>query len=136
MPIQYLATFGRIILGLYFLAAGASKVFGPIPLPQIEHMAANGVPAAETLFILAGACELTAGICFVIGLHTRLVAVLLALFTVIVSIVLHAFWKETGHDHFVQMMMFMKNMATAAGLLGFAGLGSGPLAVDHLYEGK
>ena len=136
MQIQYLATFGRIILGLYFLAAGTGKIFGPVALPQVEHMTANGVPFAEVMFVLAGACETIAGICFIIGLHTRLVAILLALFTVLVSIVLHAFWKETGHDQFIQMMMFLKNIATAAGLLGFAGFGSGPLAVDRIYEGK
>jgi putative oxidoreductase len=50
-----------------------------------------------------------------------------------VSVVLHAFWKDTGHEQMVQMIMFMKNIATAAGLLAFAGFGPGPLAVDRIF---
>ena len=133
MPIQTFATVGRVLLGLYFLMAGLSKAFDPAPPQQIAHMIANGVPMPELMFTLAAACELTAGLCFIIGLHVRLVATLLALFTVGVSVVLHAFWKETGHEQFVQMLMFMKNIATAAGILAFVGFGSGPFALDNRY---
>jgi putative oxidoreductase len=136
MQVQTLATIGRIILGLYFLAAGAGKIFNPAPPEQIAHMVANGVPWPELSFTLAAACETTAGICFIIGLHVRLVALLLALFTVGVSVLLHAFWKETGHEQFVQMIMFMKNFATAGGLLAFAGFGAGPLALDRWFGVK
>lgn len=133
MQVQVLATIGRIVLGLFFLAAGAGKIFNPAPPEQIAHMVANGVPWPELNFTLAAACEATAGICLIIGLHVRLVAILLAAFTVGVSILLHAFWKETGHEGFVQMMMFMKNIATAAGILAFAGFGSGPFALDRWF---
>lgn len=134
---QYAATVGRIILGLYFLAAGAGKVFAPsLPVDQIAHMTASGVPAAELMFVLAGACETTAGICMVFGLHTRLVAALLAAFCVVASMALHAFWSmPEGHEKLVQMLMFMKNMSTMAGLLAFTGFGSGPLSMDR-YFGK
>ncbi len=100
-------------------------------------MTANGIPAAGTLYMLAGACETIAGLCFIIGLHVRLVAILLAMFTVLVSAKLHAFWIEPeGHEKMIQMIMFLKNMATMGGLLAFAGFGSGPIAVDRLYGEK
>jgi putative oxidoreductase len=136
MQVQTLATIGRIILGLYFLAAGAGKIFNPAPPEQIAHMVAYGIPWPELNFTLAAACEATAGLCFIIGLHVRLVAMLLALFTVGVSVLLHAFWKEAGHEQFVQMIMFMKNFATAGGLLAFAGFGAGPLALDRWFGVK
>ena len=41
--------------------------------------------------------------------------------------------REKGHGKFVQMVMFMKNIATMGGLLADAGFGSGPLAVDKAY---
>ena len=130
----FFATLGRIVLGLYFLAGGAGKILGPIPVEQIAHMAANGIPSAELMYVLAGACETTAGICMILGLHTRLVAILLALFCVLTSVTLHAFWREPeGHEKFVQMIMFMKNMSTMAGLFAFVGLGSGPLSLDRFY---
>jgi putative oxidoreductase len=131
---QFAATLGRILLGLYFLAAGAGKIFGPLPADQIAHMTANGIPSAEIMFVLAGACETIAGVCMLAGLHTRLVALSLAAFCILVSVALHAFWKEPeGHEKFVQMIMFMKNMSTMAGLLAFVGFGSGPLSLDRYY---
>ena len=134
MPVNYAATLGRIVVGLYFLAGGASKIFGPIPVDEIAHMAANGIPAAEQMFVLAGACEAIAGICMIIGLHVRLVALLLAGFCILVNVTLHAFWAEpAGHEKFIQMIMFLKNMATMGGLLAFVGFGPGPLSVDRLY---
>lgn len=132
---QYAATLGRIVLGLYFLAAGAGKMFAAsVPAEQIAHMTANGIPAAELMFVLTGACETIAGVCLVAGLHTRLVAALLAAFCVLASVTLHAYWKlPAGHEQFVQMIMFMKNMSTMAGLLAFVGFGSGPLSLDRFF---
>ena len=138
MPVQFVATGGRVMLGAYFLLGGAGKIFGSSDGGQIAHMAANGVPFAEYLFPLAGACEIIGGVTLLIGLHTRLVSLLLAGFVILVSVTLHAFWHPAQdgaeHEQFVQLIMFMKNMTTFAGLLAYVGFGSGPLAVDNLYE--
>ena len=133
MQAQYLASVGRIIIGLFFLAAGASKILNPAPAEQIAHMVANGVPLPEIMFTLAAACEATAGLCLVLGLHVRLVSLLLVAFTVFVSVLLHAFWQLEGHERVVQMIMFMKNIALAGGLLAFAGFGSGKLSLDNWF---
>ena len=133
MQTQYLASVGRIIIGLFFLAAGASKILNPAPAEQIAHMVANGVPLPEIMFTFAAACEATAGLCLVLGLHVRLVSLLLVAFTVFVSVLLHAFWQLEGHERVVQMIMFMKNIALAGGLLAFAGFGSGKLSLDNWF---
>ena len=82
---------------------------------------------------LAAACETTAGLCFILGLHVRLVSLLLFAFTVLVSILLHAFWTFTGEERTVQMIMFLKNIALSGGLLAFAGFGPGKLSLDHWF---
>ncbi|MBU6156596.1 MAG: DoxX family protein [Alphaproteobacteria bacterium] len=133
MNAQYLATIGRIIIGLFFLAAGASKLVDPAPAAQVARMLEAGVPWPELMFTLAAACETTAGLCFILGLHVRLVSLLLVAFTVFVSILLHAFWTFTGEERTVQMIMFLKNIALAGGLLAFAGFGSGKLSLDHWF---
>lgn len=133
MNTQYLATIGRIIIGLFFLAAGASKIGGPAPAEQVVRMLEAGVPAPELMFALAAACETTAGLCFILGLHVRLVSLLLFAFTVLVSILLHAFWTFTGEERTVQMIMFLKNIALSGGLLAFAGFGPGKLSLDHWF---
>ena len=139
MPVNLVATVGRVILGAYFLLGGVSKIFGPaaIGAKQIAQMTAHGIPSAEYLFPLSGGCEIIGGLTLLLGLHTQLVALLLAGFTILVSVTMHKFWgaAATGDDEqFVQMIMFMKNMTTFAGLLAFAGFGSGPLAIDNFYR--
>jgi len=133
MNTQYLATIGRIIIGLFFLAAGASKIINPAPVQQIAHMIDSGVPWPELMFTLAAACETTAGLCFILGLHVRLVSLLLFAFTVFVSVLLHAFWTFEGHERTVQMIMFIKNIALSGGLLAFAGFGPGKLSLDNWF---
>lgn len=140
MPVELVATLGRVMLGAYFLLGGAGKIFGSSDNGQVAHMAANGIPFAEYMFPLAGACEIVGGVTLLIGLHTRLVSLLLAGFVILVSVTLHAFWQTSpdgsDHEQFVQMIMFLKNMTTFAGLLAFVGFGSGPLAVDNFYKEK
>jgi putative oxidoreductase len=140
MPVQLVATVGRVILGAYFLLGGVAKIFGSSDGGQIAHMAANAIPYAEYLFPLTGACEIIGGLTLLIGLHTRLVSLLLAAFVILVSVKLHAFWRpvEGGgeHEQLIQMIMFLKNMTTFAALLAFIGFGPGPLAVDNLYGKK
>jgi putative oxidoreductase len=133
MQIAWLATLGRIVMGLYFLAAGFNKIMNPGAAEPIEIMTGAGIPWPDLMFTLAAVCETTAGICLVIGLHVRLVSFLLALFVVFVSTIFHAFWTLEGKDAQIQMMMFLKNIGTASGLLAFTGLGGGPLSIDRRF---
>lgn len=133
MNTQYLATIGRVVIGLFFLAAGASKIVNPAPAAQVAHMLEAGVPWPELMFTLAAACETTAGLCFILGLHVRLVSLLLVAFTVFVSILLHAFWTLAGEERTVQMIMFLKNIALSGGLLAFAGFGPGKMSLDNWF---
>ncbi len=126
MPLQLIATVGRVILGAYFLLGGLGKIFGVSDNGAIAQMTAHGIPTAEYLFPLSGACEIIGGLTLFVGLHTRFVALLLAAFVILVSVTLHAFWQmgsTGGHEQFIQMIMFLKNMTTVAGLLAFVGFG-------------
>lgn len=134
MNTTYMATIGRIIMGLFFLAAGTFKVIAPAPTDQMARMIDSGMPWPELMFTLAAACETTAGLCFILGLHVRLVSLLLFAFTVFVSILLHAFWTFEGSERTVQMIMFLKNMGLSGGLLAFAGFGAGKLSLDNWFS--
>lgn len=137
MPVLFFATLGRIIVGLYFLAGGANKILMPAPAEILATMSNHGVPFADIMYFLAGACEVTAGVCLIVGLNVRLVALLLALFVVLVSFVVHDFWTipdTRPTDRLIQMVMFLKNMSMMGGLFAFIAFGSGPLAIDNFYD--
>jgi putative oxidoreductase len=55
-----------------------------------------------------------------LGYHTRLAAVVLALFTVVASVCFHNFWAMPADQAFVQQLMFFKNIAVVGGLLVLA----------------
>lgn len=121
---------GRCMLAALFILAGIGK---------LQHwdvtaasMTAHGVSAAGPLLALSIVIELGAGLALAAGFRTRLMALVLFLFTLVVSFVMHDFWSITDNAELasVQMQLFAKNMAIAGGLLLLVGMGAGRLSVD------
>lgn len=99
---------GRSMLSLLFILSGYSKIGGYEG--TAAYMASIGVPG----FLLAPtiALELLGGIALVIGFQTRLVALLLAAFSIASALLFHADLADQ-----VQFIMFFKNIAMAGGFL-------------------
>jgi putative oxidoreductase len=89
-------------------------------------MQSAGVPGGLLpLVILA---ELGGGIAIVAGFQTRVVALLLAGFSVLAALLFH-----TGADQ-LQQIMFLKNLGLAGGFLFLVANGAGRLSVDRLLK--
>ncbi len=113
--------FGRILIGVLFLLAGAQKIGG---IEGFTHyMVAGGAPAF--LAWPAILFEIAAGLMLMIGLFTRWTALALAGFCV-----LTAFGWHMAPDDPVQMALFLKNLAIAGGLLVLYVHGPGLLSLD------
>jgi putative oxidoreductase len=65
-----------------------------------------------------------------LGFHTRWVALLMALFTVVAGVFFHAFWNAAPEAMQMQQIMFMKNIAIAGGLLALTAFGAGSISLD------
>jgi putative oxidoreductase len=80
------------------------------------------------LLLLAIIVEIGGGgaICF--GWRTRLAALVVLLFTVIVTMVFHRFWIAPPDQVAVQRLLFMKNVSIMGGLVMLAAFGPGNLA--------
>ncbi len=124
------STTGRVLLGLYFIIPGISKITGYAGTSQ--YMADHGMVFVPFFLILTIIIQIGGGTMMVVGLHTKLIAFILAGLTLVISMVLHDFWTmpagelQTGHE----TQNFVKNMAIMAGLLVVAGLGAGPWSID------
>jgi putative oxidoreductase len=117
---------GRSCLAAIFLLSGISKL-GQYTSTQ-SYMAASGVP--EALLPLVILLEVIGGLAIILGWQTRIAALLLAGFTVAAGLLFHA----NFHDQ-VQMIMFLKNIAIAGGLLVVFVRGAGPWSLDaRRYE--
>ncbi len=119
---------GRIAIALLFLPAGLNK------LMALEgttgYFASLGLPAVALLVWVVIAIEVLGGLALILGYHTRLTAVGLALFTMLASIAGHAFWAAPADAAFIAQLLFFKNIAVIGGLLVLASTGAGSISID------
>jgi putative oxidoreductase len=66
-----------------------------------------------------------AGLALLVGFHTRVAAVTLAVFTLATAVLFHNHLADQN-----TFIHFLKNLAITGGLLQVAAFGSGPLSVD------
>lgn len=111
----------RVFLGQIFLLSGFFKLTGYEATQG--YMEAMGVPGM--LLPLVIAIEIGGGVAVVVGWHTRLTAIALALFTVAAGVIFHSNFADQ-----MQMIMFMKNIAITGGLMLLAVHGPGNYSLD------
>ena len=119
---------GRIAIAALFLPAGINKLIGMEG--ATGYFASLGLPAVAILIWVVIAIEILGGIALILGYHTRFVAIALAIFTVLASIVGHAFWAAPVDAAFIAQLLFFKNIAVTVGLLVLASAGAGSISID------
>jgi putative oxidoreductase len=125
---RYLVPIGRLLFAVIFLMSVpmhfAQSSFG--------HAASAGVPLANVLVPLSGLLELVGAVSLLIGYHARLGALLLALFLVPVTLVMHRFWgiSDPMQAH-MQQINFLKNVAIFGATLLVMYFSAGPVSLDE-----
>ncbi|MGF6600746.1 putative oxidoreductase [Paraburkholderia sp. GAS448] len=119
------ATLGRILMSSLFLMSGFGKLADPIGTK--DYIASKALPWPEAAYVIAVIIELGFGTALVLGYRTRIVAAVMAIFTLATGV--------TFHDNFAdpkQMISFMKNIAITGGFLQVIVWGAGSLSLDAL----
>ncbi len=119
-PIFSLA--GRAMIALIFVLSGLSKI-SAIEGTQ-GYMEAMGVPGI--LIYPTILFEVVAGLAIIAGFQTRLVALALAGFTLLLALIFH---NQLGDQ--TQFILFIKNVAIAGGFLFLGRFGAGELSIDN-----
>lgn len=117
---------GRILLAHIFILAGLSKLGAGYAGTQ-GYMDAMGVPGM--LLPLVILLELGGGLALAIGYKTRLAAWALAAFSIVAAVIFHNNLSDQ-----MQMILFMKNLAIAGGLLILAEHGAGFYSLDRIFR--
>lgn len=121
---------GRILLGLYFIAPGLTKITNYDGMAS--YMELHNVPFIGLLLPLTIVLQIGLGAALIAGYKGRLSAFILAGLTLVISIAMHHFWDlEAGANQAHEMQNFIKNMGIMAGLLMVTGLGTGAYSVDR-----
>jgi uncharacterized membrane protein YphA (DoxX/SURF4 family) len=116
---------GRVLFALLFISSGVSH------LTKLEAMTGYAqykkVPAAKFSVVLSGLMILIGGLYIAFGIYADLGALLIALFLIPTSFLMHAFWKETDATAKQnETVGFFKNLSLAgAALIIFALVSTG-----------
>ena len=110
---------GRMLLGLYFLIPGISKITGFDDTAQ--YMVTHGVPLVAVLLPITAALQIGGGVALIAGWQTRAVALMLAGMILVINVFMHDFWNVyEGLTQQHETQNFIKNLAIMAGLLTLA----------------
>src|ERR1700723_742762 len=118
----------RILMMLLFVIFGWEKLtefqgtvgyFGKIGVPM---------PALATL--IAVVMEFFVGLALILGVLTRPLAIVLAVYTLGTALLGHHFWTMSGMDRVGAEINFFKNISIIAGLLLLYLTGAGKYSVD------
>jgi putative oxidoreductase len=121
---------GRLVIAALFVPSGFSKLMNLAGFGQM--LAGKGLPVPIAWAVAAALIEFLGGLALAIGFKTRYVAVLLIVFTVVATLLAHAFWMISDPGaRFVQQVNFFKNLAIIGGLLYVFQRGAGPISIDR-----
>jgi len=119
---------GRVLFALIFV----TSAIGNFSSAAITEAAAHGVPLAMILVPLAGLIALVGGVSVMLGYRARFGALLLLVFLVPVTLVMHKFWGLADPQMaMLQKIQFMKNTSLIGACLLIMYYGSGPYSLDR-----
>lgn len=109
---------GRLLLGGYFLMMGVSHF---MKLDMLSGYAASkNVPMPKAAVTVSGLLLLFGGYGILTGFYVQWALVALALFLLPVTLMMHAFWKESDPmKRMPEQVNFMKNTALLGSVLMF-----------------
>lgn len=119
---------GRFFYTLIFLLSSMNH----FKSAGVAYAASQGVPAPQLLVPLSGLMILFGGLSVLLGYRARLGALLLILFLVPVTLMMHNFWTLSDPMMYqIQQAMFMKNLSMLGAALMILYFGSGPVSFDN-----
>jgi putative oxidoreductase len=117
------ALIGRLFFSWMFLVFGYGKVAAFSG--AVGYMGSFGLPAPALFAVAAIIIELGGGLLMLVGYHTRLVALGLAIYVLVAALIGHFVLHDMD-----QLQHFMKNMAIVGGSLAFVAYGGGAYSLD------
>lgn len=112
---------GRILLGGYFLNSGINH------FRNLEFMSgyagSKNVPMPKAAVIVTGLLLLAGGAGVVLGMLPQIAILLLLLFLLPTTLIMHDFWNAGEDEKMNEQINFMKNFALIGALLMFFVIG-------------
>ena len=118
---------GRIFLSALFLFNGIAKIFDyEGTIEYMENFEVPGYLISPAIII-----EILFPILLIIGYKTRLSAIVLASFTILLAVIFH-----TDFSNQMQLIQFLKNFAISGGFIIVFTYGPGKFSLDYFLKSK
>jgi putative oxidoreductase len=118
---------GRIFLSALFLFNGIAKIFDyEGTIEYMENFEVPGYLISPAIII-----EILFPILLIIGYKTRLSAIVLASFTILLAVIFH-----TDLSSQIQLTQFLKNFAIAGGFIIIFVYGPDKYSIDYMLKSK
>ena len=118
---------GRIFLSALFLFNGIAKIFDyEGTIEYMENFEVPGYLISPAIII-----EILFPILLIIGYKTRMSAIVLASFTILLAVIFH-----TDFSSQVQLTQFLKNFAIAGGFIIIFVYGPDKYSIDYMLKSK
>jgi len=125
---KYIPLIGRILFSLIFIMSGLGHIFNG---KEMVGMTQQMGPLASLAVPLTGVMILLGGLSIILGYKIKIGVLLIIIFLVPVSFIMHPFWEIADPMQAqINMIMFMKNISMTGAALMFYYFGSGPLSLD------
>ena len=124
MNTRYVPFAGRLLIGLPFAMSGLGKLAAIGP--TTEMIRAAGLPLPPMALAVAVVVEIGGGLLLIAGFRARIVATVLALFSLATALSFHSNFADQN-----QMIHFLKNVMIVGGLLQIVAFGAGALSMDN-----
>jgi putative oxidoreductase len=120
---RYLPALGRLLIAVLFLLSGLNKLAAPAATQA--YITSAGLPFPFLAYLMAVIVEIGGSVLLILGFQTRIVALIMALFTLAAALSFHRNFADQN-----QMIHFLKDVAIAGGLMQIAAYGAGGLSID------
>ena len=122
----------RVFLAALFLIFGWRKL-KDYP-GTVSQMVGDGVPVPVLATAVAIFMELPVSFAIAVGVFTRLLAVMMALYTLGTSLIEHRYWTMSGENRVAALENFYKNLSIMGGFLLLQVTGPGEYSIDALFK--
>jgi putative oxidoreductase len=118
---------GRVLLMILFIITGWQKLrdFDG----TVAYMRTTAAPWPRMSALVAIVVEFFFGIGIVLGLWTRVLALVFAAFTLGTALLGHRYWRLNGAERHANLLNFYKNVSITGGLLLLVVTGGGRYAI-------
>jgi putative oxidoreductase len=121
------ALLGRVAMSLLFIHGGRGKLLAPAATQAM--LASHHLPMVKYGWMLAVAVELGGGLAILLGLLTRPVGLVLAIWCVATALIAHTNVADRNQE-----IHFLKNLAMLGGFLYVAAFGGGAWSLDARWS--